>query len=556
MKELEVLNKPKDWLKKIVYNIRYGRKFQKFNIDKNFSNMLISRNKDSNGKIIFQLINKSKNQEEFANNIRNYLQSSKSNWYSNTLLIGNITGKYVFNSWDWFNYDSLKDLNIDAFTKENQDLIQSLRLHFREYIINDNKRKNTFAPRINGFKDLSQDNNEKKIVEDFDKIIEGHDVHVASDETKVVIKYLIKTIGTYSKEDIKNNFDFILYDIDKGDTDSLAERRKKYFLHKSLSTNQLKKIDELNILKQRLQKIKGNNSENLLLRINKIEGSLDENISELEDIYSDYEVLYRQDLIDGLYTPDKDVTIIENYKDVKPQLIHQFIRNPQKFRNMEIEKIKDKIISERINKDTSKELTIYEQKKLKELIYQVDANLDQYKVNYTTDGKGTTYSDSCGFDRYHSDTTNQISASVFKGEEFINSSSMGIVGIGFNSETIVPEAIAISSNNYKTTNKGLNNLEYNEENEFAEMSAPLPELLKARGKSEIVMHRRGIDFDTKASYIFALIDSSNKKQTTEIMEELDDVKEKEKLKVVIYDVHKIRESLKQIEQDKDNEKEI
>lgn len=144
---------------------------------------------------------------------------------------------------------------------------------------------------------------------------------------------------------------------------------------------------------------------------------------------------------------------------------------------------------------------------------------------------------------YHSDTTNQISGSIFEGTEFINSSSVGIIGIGFNGETLTSEAIAISSSGYKTTNKGLNNLEYNEEKEFEEMSVPFSELIKSRGRSEIVMHRRGMNFDTKASYIFATIDSSNSKQANEIMKQIEQVREKEGLKVVIYDVNKIRKSL-------------
>ena len=115
----------------------------------------------------------------------------------------------------------------------------------------------------------------------------------------------------------------------------------------------------------------------------------------------------------------------------------------------------------------------------------------------------------------------------------------------FNKETLTSEAIAMSSNSYKTTNKGINNIEYNEENEFKEMSSPFSELLKARGKSEIIMHRRGMDFDTKASYIFAIIDSSDSKQTNEIMKQIEQVRAKEGLKVVIYDVYKIRESLEQ-----------
>lgn len=50
----------------------------------------------------------------------------------------------------------------------------------------------------------------------------------------------MKTIGTYSKEDIKNNFDFILYDINNDNTNSLEYRRKKYLMHSRLSNNHLK----------------------------------------------------------------------------------------------------------------------------------------------------------------------------------------------------------------------------------------------------------------------------------------------------------------------------
>lgn len=75
------------------------------------------------------------------------------------------------------------------------------------------------------------------------------------------------------------------------------------------------------------------------------------------------------------------------------------------------------------------------------------------------------------------------------------------------------------------------------------MSSPFPELIKSKGNSEVVMHRRGLDFDTKASYIFATIDSSNQKQTNEIIKQLEQIRKEEKLKVVIYDIYKIRQSL-------------
>lgn len=555
MIEIAPVEESKDLFRKIAYNIMYRRKFKKLSIDKSFSDTLISRSKDSNEKEIFHLIRKSKNQEDFANNIKKYLKSKERSIYASALLIGNITGKYVFNA---FYFESIKGLNIDAFSRENKELLQELKLHFAEYIVNNNKRKNIFAQRIKvettSIKDLSQDINETELVEDFERVLNGEETNDSYSKPKIIAEYLMKTIGIYSKDDIKNNFDFILYDINNSDSHGLDERRKKYLLHNSLSNDQLKKIDQISILKQRLQGISGENSKQLLLRLNRIENALDENISELEDIYGDYEMLYRQDLIDNLYMPSKDVTIIESYEDLRPQLIHRFIRKPEKFRDMEIEKIKAKIISERTNGNVSQELTDDEQNRLNKLINQVNANLDQYKVNYSTDGKGTSYTDSLGFDKYISDTSNQISASVFDGKEFINSSSVGIIGIGFNKETLSSEAIAISSNSYKTTNKGLNNIEYDEENEFTEMSSPLSELLESKGQSEIVMHRRGMDFDTKASYIFATIDSSNSEQTSEIMKQIDQLRKKEGLKVVIYDVYKIRESLKQIRKEKDEEK--
>ena len=554
MKHLAVIDESKDFLAKFAYNIIYGRKFKKLNVDKSLSDSLIDRRKDSYAKDILKLINKSKNRDEFSSNIIDYLKLKGRNAYANSLLIGNVTGKYYFNN---FYYDSVKGLNLDAFTKDNEDLIQDLKSHFVEYIVSNNERKNTFAERIQAGKslmrDLSQDLNKEEVVKDFERVLNGEETNDDYIKPQVVSNYLMKTIGVYTKEDIKENFDFVLYDIDRGDKNGIDERRRKYLLHSNLSNNQLRKIEEVKVLKLRLQKINGEVSEQLISRLNNIENNIDENIAELEDIYSDYEVLSREDLIEHLFVPQYDVTIVENVSDLKPQLIHQFIRNPEKFRNKEIEKIKERIIKERFDKNNIQELTEGEKEKMNELINRVDANLNQYKVNYSTDGKGATYTDSSGFDRYRSDTSNQISASVFEGKEFLESPDVGIVGVGFNEETLTSEAIAISSNSYKTTNKGLNNLEYNEENEFEEMSSTFSELIKSKGQSEIVMHRRGMDFDTKASYIFATINSSNKEQTAGIMNEIEQIRKKEGLKAVIYDKYKIRESMEKDRQLQDKE---
>ena len=506
MKQLAVIDESKDFLAKFAYNIIYGRKFKKLNIDKNLSDSLIDRRKDYYAKDILKLINKSKNRDEFSTNIIDYLKLKGRNAYANSLLIGNVTGKYNFNN---FYYDSVKELNLDAFTKDNEDLIQDLKSHFVEYILSDNKYKNKFAERIQVgeslIKDLSQDLNKEEVVKDFDRVLNGENTNDDWTKPEVVAKYLMKTIGVYTKEDIKENFDFVLYDIDRGDKNGIDERRRKYLLHSNLSNNQLRKIEEAKVLKLRLQKINGEVSEQLISRLKNIENNLDENITELEDIYSDYEVLSREDLIEHLFVPQNDVTIVENVSELKPQLIHQFIRDPKKFRKLEIEKIKEKIIKERLDKNNTEELKEDEKEKMNELINRVDENLNQYKVNYSTDSKGKKYADASGFDEYMSDTSNQISASVF------------------------------------------------EENEFEEMSSTFSELIKSKGQSEIVMHRRGMDFDTKASYIFATIDSSNKEQTAGIMNEIEQIRKKEGLKVVIYDKYKIKESMEKDIQLQDKE---
>ena len=331
MKHLAVIDDSKDFLKKMAYNIIYGRKFKQLNIDKSLSDSF---------------------RDEFSANIIDYLKLKGRNAYANSLLIGNVTEKYNFNN---FYYDSVKELNLDAFTKDNEDLIQDLKSHFVEYIVKNNERKNTFAERIQVGKslmrDLSQDLNKEEVIKDFDRVLNGENTNDNYTKPEVISNYLMKTIGVYTKEDIKENFNFVLYDIDRDDNNNIDERRRKYLLHSNLSNNQLRKIEEAKVLKLRLQKINGEVSEQLISRLNNIENNIDENIAELEDIYSDYEVLSREDLIEHLFVPQNDVTIVENVSDLKPQLIHQFIRNPEKFRNKEIEKIKEKIISERFNKN-------------------------------------------------------------------------------------------------------------------------------------------------------------------------------------------------------------
>ena len=542
-------NKTNNALSKAVYLVRYGEKFEKFGLAKNFVYKIID---EPEGIDIISLIDVSETKEQFSENVRKYLKSKNFHPYSQSLLLGNLTGNYDMH---YRCSSSLQEINIDAFSKENLDLVQVLREHFAEYILCNNKRKNIFAERSDiGIsnhkiccKNLIKDLKKEDLLEFFDLALTNKTATLGDnlDEArfKCFAEYVISTIGTYSREDIKNNFDFILYDLDNANNKNLNERRERWQSLKGLSIEQIKKIDQVKTLKHRLQNMSSYPAIVLKARLDEIDDNLKENIAELEDIYLDYELLCRQDLLDNLFVSEKDVTLVSNYQDIRPQLIHQFLRNVDSFREKEYDKIKEKIISERTPKNNSPKLSEEENKNFEKMKNKVEANINQYKVNHSIDNAGGIYSDANGLEFYESDTSNQISAQLFTKENVLNQ-QVGIVGIGFNSENLTPEAIAISSNSYKTTNKGLNNLEYNENKDFEELSSPFQELENA-SKSEIVLQRRGIDFDTKASYIFAIIDSSDKEKTEKIMEELKTLQEKEKLKAVIYDKYLISQSLQE-----------
>ena len=274
---------------------------------------------------------------------------------------------------------------------------------------------------------------------------------------------------------------------------------------------------------------------------NKIKDNLNENIEELNDIYLEYELLLREDIVDRLYVQQSEITIVDNYNDLRPQLIHILRRDPNKFRSSLEEKVKDSIIKERDNKDSSEELTKEEELEFNKRINLIEAELDPTQVNYSFEPMGH-YTDSSGFRAYKSDTSNQIAASIYSEKYFLKSLSTGLIGIGFNKEGLTPEAIALSSSSYLTTNMGLNNIEYDENKEFDRMSAPYEELKENDGNSEIVMFRRNMEYDTKASYIFCTIDSSNEKRSKEMIEKCKELSKSSKLKIVVYDLYKIRKS--------------
>ena len=74
------------------------------------------------------------------------------------------------------------------------------------------------------------------------------------------------------------------------------------------------------------------------------------------------------------------------------------------------------------------------------------------------------------------------------------------------------------------------------------MSSCYNELIKNDGRSEVVLFRRNIDYDTKASYIFVAFDSNYDRNYQELINEGRKLAKENNMKLVLYDLQKIRDS--------------
>ena len=101
---------------------------------------------------------------------------------------------------------------------------------------------------------------------------------------------------------------------------------------------------------------------------------------------------------------------------------------------------------------------------------------------------------------------------------------------------------------------GINNLEIYENNDFKELSSNSEEIENHPYKSEIVLFRRNIDSDTKAGYLFVCVSSEEEyeKKSQQILEKAVEISNKNNLKLVIYDIYKIKKSYEEYMSNQNN----
>ena len=334
-----------------ITKLKYQKKCKKLNISLDMFNYLINIAgiEKEEVKDILKIISKSESPLEFKNNIINYCKNKKKVVYAQSFLLGTITGNYPF--CDFVSIWLRDEFNFDNFVNLDPQVIDILKEKFYEYIINDNKLKNNFLINKDGVRDYTVDLNKEFCDKIFDEVISGN-FDIKSDEFNnlkkcydITINYILETIGIYGQETIKNNFDFIMYDINKNSTETLENRKKSYMIKSSLRNDQIEKIDNINILIKRLKSINKKDAFDLLERLKIAIQDPVKNISEIEDIYLEFEVLFRQEIVETLFKPTEEYTLVENFTDIRPQLIHFFLRDfVANFMDGKVENLKKEII--------------------------------------------------------------------------------------------------------------------------------------------------------------------------------------------------------------------
>lgn len=314
-----------DSIKKIYTLIKFKHKFNKLKISKGMQEYLIERLDIKEVIDILEIIQKSKNEEQFKMYIIDYCKNNKHIYSTTYFLLGLITGNYSFFGMckiDCTNFD------FDNFMQNNiKELLVTLKDNFYYYVLNDNALKNKFLIDEKGTYNYTLELNREKCNEIFDNVVNGKDLNSSGKYEvcyEVARDYIVKLIGIYGTENICENFDFILYDLNSDKKGTLAERKKEFLQFKKLTEEQKRKIENLDKLVTKLKTINSPLAHELIENIKSLESDKAQEISQIEDIYLQYEILLRKDIISHLFIPSKNYTLVEDFRELKPQLIHNF----------------------------------------------------------------------------------------------------------------------------------------------------------------------------------------------------------------------------------------
>lgn len=527
---------------------------RKKGITRGYSEMLFNQGLNE----VVEDITFSKNIEEFYAKILSNIDSYTKKALFPSIISGFLFGIFNGNMSVYFSELQNKLLLSHNFNPvSTKRFLEQYKTIIYEYIKSDNALSNNI---LRGTNNLTNNLNIELEQSHIDNIInqlfiDRSDFTIAQNENiRVVLKIILEMQVLYTPNILFNNKDFVEFEMKYGyfrkyssalnsnqQIPSLQERIDTFEIQKEMSPEEKIQLDNLSLLEERVSRLAPQYRENLysILKQAKLESDNRKRIELIDDCYAMYEVAFREELVDNIYAPQSS-SEITNYNDLKNVLIHIFIRDSYRLLDGYEERLKKQVIAARLNGDKSETLTPQEQELInRRMQYAREVQANPTIVEETLDVE-TFYTDSSGMKGYQADTRNQISTSFFSPEVLLNMGTC--IGIGFDRNGLKAENIAISSPQYLTTNKGLNNLEVSSEAMFKILSSPISELKNAK-KSEIVLFRKNIDSVTKASYVFAIVSGYNRQKDEQAVQEAQRLASENNLKLVVFNLPAIKNSL-------------
>ena len=419
-----------------------------------------------------------------------------------------------------------------------------------------------------GLQDHVTEYTEEDFKEIFNKYVKNEEM---TETEKYILMGLIakesELIEMYSVEHLKNHQEYIKSEIDVGIFNDILTGQKQYTnderktivkLHNIWTTVDLNRYNNLGLLKNRLSNLP--QTEENLKRIKKVDGILSmpfdsivangEMVAkELEDIFLDYEIENRNDIIENVYNPEnQDEIVITDLSQLGTGAMLHFFDINQNFSKFE-NYVED--LEEKRSKELGKEFHFSEkedllrQYEIKENHFVTDKSLDIDVI-----GQVSVFDD-----RYVTNTSNQLSAMILTPKEILrNSRTRGVLALGFSKKTLSPELIATTSNENIHSNKGIDYVE--SYNEFRDFSASYQELTSGSSmeNTEVVMFRNSFQSSLKPSYVMYIAQNNleeemEKQNINFIKNEMEKVGLK--VPLVIFDRYSIIEKM-----NKDKEQEV
>ena len=353
----------------------------------------------------------------------------------------------------------------------------------------------------------------------------------------------------YIKSEIKIG---IFNDIIVNNHQYTNEERKKFAsLSKTWNRDDLQRYQNLSLLKSRFSSL-SSKYEN---QINTIDQILNLNPSELvahaqeisksmDSIFTDYEVANREDIINNVYTPPDQETVVISDISKMPSgaMLHFFNPNQKLYTfNDYIQNLEEKR-SQELGRDFH--FSNEEKEKLKSS-YEVSQNhyIPSQSLNINGFGQVGTFDT-----QYVTNTSNQQSAMIVTAKDIAREyGTRGNVALGFSRRTLTPDLIATISDQNIHSNKGIDYVESN--NQFQDFSASYADLTTKRDirNNEIVLFRNTFESSLKPSYVL-YISRYNLNSVAE-KEEIANIREQMKksglnVPLVIFDKERINQQLR------------